>query len=144
MNAKEHGSGHGQITEQHNLACLKVYSELGYGFLEAAYEGAMAHVLGSFGLAVDRRRRLRVLFRGEVVLVELNAGRAIDAAHEAQVLSDSKATNLNVGLLLSFGSKPEFQRFAFDNHRKALRVPRTRSHPGVSVLIRVHPRPSVS
>jgi len=29
-----------------------------------------------------------------------------------------KATNIEVGLLLNFGRKPEFKRFVYDNKRK--------------------------
>jgi GxxExxY protein len=35
--------------------------------------------------------------------------------HEAQLLNYLKATEIEVGLLLNFGPKPEFKRRAFDN-----------------------------
>ncbi|MCK4810243.1 MAG: GxxExxY protein [Candidatus Omnitrophica bacterium] len=38
--------------------------------------------------------------------------------NEAQVLNYLKATNIEVGLLLNFGPKPEVSRKAFDNARK--------------------------
>jgi GxxExxY protein len=57
-----------------------------------------------------------------VVLLELKAARAIDPAHEAQLLNYLRATPVEVGVLLNFGPKPEFKRFVFDNDRKALRV----------------------
>jgi len=31
-----------------------------------------------------------------------------------------KATNIEVGLLLNFGRKPEFKRFVYDNKRKKI------------------------
>jgi GxxExxY protein len=52
------------------------------------------------------------------VLVELKAARSVDAAHIAQLLNYLKATEIEVGLLLNFGSKPEFERLAFENRRK--------------------------
>ena len=52
------------------------------------------------------------------VLLELKAGRALDHAHEAQLLNYLRATEIEVGMLLSFGLKPEFKRMAFDNARK--------------------------
>jgi hypothetical protein len=41
-------------------------------------------------------------------------------AHEAQLINYLKATNIEVGLLLNFGRKPEFKRFVFDNKRKMI------------------------
>jgi hypothetical protein len=37
---------------------------------------------------------------------------------QAQLLNYLKATNVEIGLLLNFGSKAEFKRKAFDNRRK--------------------------
>ena len=52
------------------------------------------------------------------VIVELKAVRTLDPAHEAQLINYLKATDIEVGLLLNFGRKPEFKRFAYDNKRK--------------------------
>jgi len=61
------------------------------------------------------------------VIVELTAVRTLDSAHEAQLINYLKATNIEVGLLLNFGRKPEFKRpvcvqrtgrFVYDNKRK--------------------------
>jgi hypothetical protein len=52
------------------------------------------------------------------VLLELKAGVALNPAHEAQLLNYLRATEIEVGLLFSFGLKPEFKRMAFDNARK--------------------------
>jgi GxxExxY protein len=54
----------------------------------------------------------------DCVLLELKSARAIDAAHEAQLMNYLRATHIEVGLLLNFGSKPQFKRFAYDNSRK--------------------------
>ena len=52
------------------------------------------------------------------LIVEIKAVRNILAEHEAQLLNYLKATDIEVGLLLNFGPKPEFRRKAFDNARK--------------------------
>ena len=52
------------------------------------------------------------------VIVELKAVRTLDPVHEAQLINYLKATNIEVGLLLNFGRKPEFKRFVYDNKRK--------------------------
>jgi PD-(D/E)XK nuclease superfamily protein len=44
--------------------------------------------------------------------------RALDSAHEAQLLNYLRATDIELGLLLNFGLKPEFKRMVFDNSRK--------------------------
>ncbi|MEK6334313.1 MAG: GxxExxY protein [Acidobacteriota bacterium] len=64
----------------------------------------------------------------DCVLLELKAARALDAAHQAQLLNYFRATEIEVGLLLNFGLKPEFKRLIFDNPRKL-----SRGTPGISV-----------
>ncbi len=54
----------------------------------------------------------------EKVIVELKAVRTLNPAHEAQLINYLKATNIEVGLLLNFGKRPEFKRFIYDNKRK--------------------------
>jgi hypothetical protein len=55
------------------------------------------------------------------VIAELKAVRSIDPAHEAQLLHYLRATEIEVGLLLNFGIRPEVKRKIYDNARKALR-----------------------
>ncbi len=57
------------------------------------------------------------------VLLELKAVRALDSTHEAQLLNYLRATDIEVGLLLNFGIKPQFKRMVFDNSRKLQRNP---------------------
>jgi GxxExxY protein len=52
------------------------------------------------------------------VIVEIKAVKNLSDEHEAQLLNYLKATNIEVGLLLNFGPKPEMKRKAFDNLRK--------------------------
>jgi len=111
-----------------------VYNELGYGFLESVYEQALLIALRQAGLDVEAQVEIPVRFRGlEVgnykadlqvdrkVLIELKAARSLEKAHEAQILNYLKATNIEVGLLLNFGERPQFRRFVFDNERKKIR-----------------------
>lgn len=55
------------------------------------------------------------------VLLELKAGRSLDSSHTAQLLNYLRATEIEVGLLLNFGLKPEFKRLIFDNPCKSIR-----------------------
>jgi GxxExxY protein len=47
------------------------------------------------------------------IIVELKAGDSIVEAYEAQLTNYLKATDIEVGLLLNFGVKPEFRRKVF-------------------------------
>ncbi|OHE59356.1 MAG: GxxExxY protein, partial [Thermodesulfovibrio sp. RBG_19FT_COMBO_42_12] len=58
-----------------------------------------------------------ILVEGKVIL-EIKAVKSIAEEHEAQLLNYLKATNIEVGLLLNFGPKPEIRRKAFNNERK--------------------------
>jgi GxxExxY protein len=122
---------HRALTEQIIGVFYEVYNELGHGFLESVYEKAFEFALTSKGLSVRRQIEIPVWFRGhkvgdfaadmliqDCVLLELKAGRALDAAHEAQLLNYLRATEIEVGLLFNFGLKPQFKRSAFDNRRK--------------------------
>jgi len=84
---------------------------------------------------VFRAAEVPVYFRGEVVgnfradlmvndcvFLELNAVSAFDRAHDGQILHYLRATNLEVGLLLNFGPRPQFKRFILENHKKKIRV----------------------
>lgn len=124
---------HRQLTERILGTFYQVYNELGCGFLESVYGAAMHLALQADGLNAERQTTVAVFFRGRVVgefradliverrvVIELKACRAIDPAHEAQLLNYLRATELEVGLLLNFGPKPSFKRLAFANSRKLL------------------------
>ena len=108
----------------------EVYNELGDGFLESVYENALFIVLSGYGLAVERQKGISVNFRNQVIgefkpdlivngniIIELKAVRTLDPAHEAQLINYLKVTNVEVGLLLNFGRKPQFKRFIFNNNQ---------------------------
>src|SRR6185436_11481270 len=113
---------------------FEVYNELGTGFLESVYQKSLALALESAGLQACCRIEIPVWFRGhqvgqfeadmlveKCVLLELKAARALDTTHQAQLMNYLRATEIEVGLLLNFGLKPEFKRLIFDNPRKAIR-----------------------
>jgi GxxExxY protein len=123
------------LTERIIGVYFDVYNELGHGFLESVYQAAMLIALGEAGLDARSELEVPVTFRGHQVgiyradivveqriVVELKAARAIEAAHEAQLLHYLRATPFEVGLLLNFGAKPEFRRLVFQNSRKKIRV----------------------
>ncbi len=52
------------------------------------------------------------------VIVEIKAAKSLAIENETQLLNYLKVTDIEVGLLLNFGSKPEIKRKVFDNGRK--------------------------
>jgi GxxExxY protein len=128
------GLKYADVTEKIIGIFYDVYNELGYGFLESVYEESLVIALRQAGLMVNRQVSVPVWFRnhkvGECradvtvencVLLELKCAKGMDPAHEAQVLHYVKSTDIEVGLLLNFGSKPQFRRLLFDNERKKIR-----------------------
>jgi GxxExxY protein len=135
MNADERRYKYSELTEQIIGVFYEVYNELGFGFLEKVYEEAMALALKERGLAVQQQVPVPVWFHGQaigtydadlvvngIVLLELKACRALDSSHEAQLLHYLRSTEIEVGLLLNFGPRPQVRRFAFENERKKISV----------------------
>jgi GxxExxY protein len=125
---------HSELTDRIIGVFYDVYNELGYGFLEFTYTEAMVVALEEAGLTTVREAPVPVWFRGKkighyfadllvdnAVLLELKAARDLEPAHEAQLLHYLRATEIEVGLLLNFGLRPQFRRLLFDNERKKIR-----------------------
>ena len=125
---------HEGVTKEIIGAFYTVNKELGPGFVESVYSRAMAIELRERGLHVDVERELTVYFRGRVVgtfradhfvehlvAVEYKVARAIDPAHQAQLLNCMKASDVEVGFVFNFGARAEFRRFVLDNDTKRSR-----------------------
>ncbi len=131
---------HHQITEKIIKAFYDVYNTLGYGFLEKVYENALIHKLRKMGLDVIQQKPIKVYYDtvlvGEyfadivvesVVIVEVKAVETFHENHSNQLINYLKATEIEVGLLLNFGEKPQFIRKIFTNDVKKIRA--NPSHP---------------
>ena len=127
---------HGLITDQILRVFYDVYNELGHGFLESVYHRSLVLALKEKGLNVRSRVAIPVWFRGQqvgqfeadvlvenCVLLELKAARMLDSSHRAQLMNYLRATEIEVGLLLNFGERPEFKRVILDNLKKQARNP---------------------
>lgn len=113
------------ITKKILEACFEVSNELGFGYLESVYEKALLIVLRQKGLKAENQVPLLVKFRGEVVgdffvdilveekvLVELKVANSLSKENFAQIINYLKATEIEVGLLVNFGTpKIEYRRF---------------------------------
>jgi len=122
---------HQDITEKIIKAFYNVYNSLGYGFLERVYENAMMIELKSLNLNCEKQKQIKVFYKNEnvgeyyadiivedKVIIELKAAEGIVEEHEHQLLNYLKATEIEVGLLLNFGKKPQFKRQIFENSFK--------------------------
>ena len=131
MNADFRDFKYKELTERIINIFYRVYNELGYGFLERVYENAMMIEFKREGILAVSQSPIKVFYEGEVigeyyadllvdnkVIVEIKAAKRLAEENEAQLLNYLKATDIEVGLLLNFGPKPEVKRKAFDNLRK--------------------------
>jgi len=119
------------LTEKIIKIFYRVYNKLGYGFLERVYENAMMIEFKREAIPAVQQSAIKVLYEDSIVgeyfadilvddkvIVELKASRSLGLENEAQLLNYLKATDIEVGLLLNFGPKPEIKRKVFDNFRK--------------------------
>lgn len=119
---------HAETTDLILKAYFNVYNTLGYGFLEKVYENALLIELKSMGLKAQRQVPVKVYYQEQMVgdyyadiivedqvIIELKAAEALCEEHEYQLINYLKATNIEIGLLLNFGKKPQFSRKVFIN-----------------------------
>lgn len=109
---------HKEVTNKIIRACYKVHDELGCGFLEKVYQEAVAVVLKEMGIPFEREKHLPVVFHGQVlqcdyiadflvadtVIIEMKAVTEMSKLYEAQTINYLKITNMNVALLVNFGT----------------------------------------
>ena len=119
------------LTEVIIKCFYKVYNELGYGFLEKVYHNALLLELQNEELEVESQKRIKVYYLGDVVgeyfadivvgssvILELKAAETLAQEHESQLINYLRATDIEVGLLLNFGKKPEVKRKVFSNKKQ--------------------------
>lgn len=113
-----------EITEKIIGASMKVHAALGNGFQEVIYQRALEIELQESGLEFAREFNMPVFYKermiGErrvdflvegVISVELKAILQLEPVHFAQARNYLEAYNLEVGLLINFGSiSLEFKR----------------------------------
>ena len=125
---------HKELTYKIIGVYFDVYNELGHGFLESVYQRSLGLALESVGLSVRQYVKIPVWFRGQrvdmfegdmliedLVLLELKTARCLDRSHYAQILNYLRATDIEVGVLLNFGLKPEYKRLVLENESKTSR-----------------------
>lgn len=108
---------HKEITEKIIGAAMKVHSALGNGFQEVIYQRALAIEFDDAGLKFVREFTMAVHYRNrqigerrvdffveDKIMVELKAVIQLENVHLAQAKNYLEAYNMQVGLLMNFGS----------------------------------------
>ena len=112
-------------------ACFEVYREKGSGFLEAVYQECLAIELTEQRVSFKEQVPLQISYKsnplkqkyqpdflcfGEII-VEIKAVKNLTDEHRAQALNYLKATDLQLALLVNFGSTPRLEYERFVNQR---------------------------
>lgn len=119
------------VTELIIKAFYTVYNRMGYGFLEKVYENSMLIELKKMGFDVRSQISIPVYYDGievghyfadlivnDETIVKLKAAESLCEEHEYQLINYLKATTIEVGLLLNFGTEPGIKRMVFSKERK--------------------------
>jgi GxxExxY protein len=125
---------YGEITEKIIGACFRVHGTLRNGFQEVIYQRALELEFKAMALDYAREfempifymnqqigtRRVDFLVDGKIS-VELKAIIKLEDVHIAQAMNYLEAYNLEIGLLINFGSKKlEFNRFTNKKYNSSI------------------------
>jgi GxxExxY protein len=103
---------------------MEVHKILGNGFQEVIYQRALAIEMSNKGIVYSREHEMDIFCKGEriggrrvdffvegKIMVELKAVIQLEDVHLAQAINYLEAYNMEVGLLINFGSQSlQFKR----------------------------------
>lgn len=106
------------LTQKIIGCAMEVHKIIGNGFQEVIYQRALAMEMTLQGLNFSREHEMPIYYKNQhigtrrvdflvedVISVELKAVIQLEDAHMAQAINYLEAYNLEVGLLINFGSK---------------------------------------
>ena len=109
---------YGDITEKILKCAFKVHGILGNGFQEVIYQRALGIEFRNQGIKFSREFEMPIFYEGhhigtrrvdflveDVISVELKALIALEDVHLAQAINYLEAYNLEIGMLINFGSR---------------------------------------
>jgi GxxExxY protein len=113
-----------QLTSKIIGCSMEVHKALGNGFQEVIYQRALAIEMKNEGLEFSREHEMDIFYKGEriggrrvdffvggKIMVEIKAVIQLEDVHLAQAINYLEAYNMQVGLLINFGSKSlQFKR----------------------------------
>ena len=99
-------------------AAIEVHKELGNGFLESVYEEALKHELAERNIPYLSQVRLPIYYKGNKlskefvvdglafgkIIIELKCIPRLTQVEEAQIIHYLKASGMQLGLLINFGT----------------------------------------
>jgi GxxExxY protein len=107
-----------ELSYQVMQAVYEVHNQLGSGFTEDIYEAALAMELKSKGIAFEQQKPIQIYYKGQFVgtyrldmviehniILELKAVTTINDVFKAQLRSYLCATDLQLGILINFGTE---------------------------------------
>ncbi len=119
-------------------AIFEVYHEMGCGFLEAVYQECLEKEFIKQSIPFRAQVYLELKYKDEPlnqtykpdficydrIIVELKAVKEIASEHKAQLMNYLKATGLELGLLINFGSYPKAEIVRIANTSSGSRINR--------------------
>lgn len=121
-------------------AAMEVYNQLGAAFLEPIYQEAMEIEVADRQIPAKPQHEIVIKYKNrqlkkfhiadllcfDKIIVELKAMDGLTTREEAQLINYLKATGLQVGLLINFGSavKLEWRRLILTPYGSSKRPPR--------------------
>lgn len=109
---------HDELTHKIIGCAMKVHTALGNGFQEVIYQRSLEVEMAYQGILFEREKEMPVFYRDIVVgtrrvdflvegliSVELKAIIQLEDVHLAQAINYLEAYNVQIGLLINFGSK---------------------------------------
>lgn len=124
---------HEDLTRKIIGCAMEVHKQLGNGFQEVIYQRAMAIEMQIQGLEYSREHEMQIQYKSHeigtrrvdffvenVIMVELKTIINLEDVHLVQAMNYVEAYNLEIGLLINFGSKSlQFKRV--HNNKKEIK-----------------------
>lgn len=134
---------HNELTQKIIGCAMKVHGKMKNGYVEAVYQKCLAIELKNAGLSFQQevdvpiyyneiivgRRRVDFIV-GKNVIVEIKAITTLENHHIAQAINYLETHNLQIGLLINFGSKSlQFKRLVNGQKHIAVKNPVNPENP---------------
>ena len=107
-----------ELTHKIIGCAIEVHSHLGNGFTDIIYQQALSFEMNMNNIHFERDKKMLLQYKGhevgthlvdffveEKIMVDIKAILNLEEVHLAQAINNVEAYNMEVGLLLNFGSK---------------------------------------
>ncbi|MCF6295017.1 MAG: GxxExxY protein [Flavobacteriaceae bacterium] len=108
---------HSELTGKIIGAAMEVHKYLGNGFQEVIYQRALSIELNMQNIQHEREKEMQLTYKGydigkrradffieEKIMLEIKAVKVLEDVHLAQAINYLEAYNMEIGLLINFGS----------------------------------------